>query len=448
MPLIEAAFYARVASGVEDDQTRWRATRPAPASTSPTSRRTAPRRWTRRRRSEEAERIAVPPPRGVGIRGGDGSLTWLTPVVVHQCARLRHPARWAPVSTTGPQASGSSSAPWPTSPASAAARRGSPRRRTRDRRRPGRGGGRAAARRDHRSGASMVWALVQLAACPRRARRFVLRARTASAPRSPPERIAEDRAFDLSAGNAGALLAFLCLYDDDRRGGVAQSAPARAAACSSRTARIARPPGRGPRGRRSRGCRTAWPASHTRCSHSAPGPGTITLRRRGAGGAALRAPSLPACGRQLGRPAPGRAVAGAEGHARVVQWRSRNRPGPVALAEPSTSRRRPTSRWPIATTRRHASGAQDHLCCGTLGTGRVAAPRGHRPRAPRAGGRSTRGHRSGRGARPEPRPLSLLVARSCRRSTVPGVFRGLAGAGLQLLRIAEPDRVASPLLLD
>jgi len=32
--------------------------------------------------------------------------------------------------------------------------------------------------------------------------------------------------------------------------------------------------------------------------------------------------------------------------------------------------------------------------------------------------------------------------------TVPGMFRGLAGARLQLLRIAKPDQVASPLLLD
>jgi hypothetical protein len=48
---------------------------------------------------------------------------------------------------------------------------------------------------------------------------------------------------------------------------------------------------------------------------------------------------------------------------------------------------------------------------------------------------------------PPTRPLPPLLARGA-PVDVPGLFRGLSGVGLQLLRLAFPERVPSPLLLD
>lgn len=101
----------------------------------------------------------------------------------------------------------------------------------------------------------------------------------------------------------------------------------------------------------------------------------------------------------------------------------------------------------IATTRAHALGAQDHLCCGTLGRIELLLRAGHALNrraladdAVAVAGAVVARARLHRGYR--------LSSPALPRVTIPGLFRGLAGVGLQLLRLTYPEQVPSPLLLD
>jgi lantibiotic modifying enzyme len=101
----------------------------------------------------------------------------------------------------------------------------------------------------------------------------------------------------------------------------------------------------------------------------------------------------------------------------------------------------------VATTRRHARGVQDHLCCGTLGRVELllrAADVLDRPELA-AEARTVAGAVVADARR---RGRYLLSSPEVPPVDVPGLFRGLSGVGLQLLRLTFPERVPSPLLLD
>ena len=309
--------------------------------------------------------------------------------------------------------------------------RRSSRRRPRDRRRSRRGRGRPAARRRHRSGVG--------GGGPRATRRVLGaptgRSACAVGAAITAERLAEDRAFDLSAGNAGALLAFLSLYATTG----SEEWLTRARTCGDLllTHRDGRP--------------AAWPRpegppltglSHGaagiahRCSHSPPGRKTHVRRRR-ARGAALRTPRfLPAVGNwedlRPGGPSRGPKV--------MYAW-CNGAPG-IGLARlpwcdvddemPAKSRspwRPPGGMFAARRTTSAAGRSGASSCCS----------RGGRVSTARSPHRGARGRRRGRRRRPPPRPKSPLLAGSTagrRPGTVPRPLR----RGFQLLRLAFPER--------
>ncbi len=434
--LIEATFYARVAAAPEADQARWRATlrRVAPADPGDAPPLDEPMAYA------EAERIAARLLHEA-VRAPDGSLTWVAPVVVHGApgfavrpvgTRLYDGAAGIALFFGGlARVTGR--------PEHAEAARAVLREIVLD---PV-GAVAGLAPGGVTGAASVVWALAYLADLLEAPELLATARMTAAA--ITTERLAQDPACDVAAGSAGALLAFLRLHAETGE----DEWLARADHCGELLLA------------RRTGSPAAWPGADgtplTGLSHGAAGIAHALLSLAALTGDTRYADAahegllyerlhfLPAHGNwedlRPGGPRRGPKVMhgwcnGAPGIGLArLPWRALDR---QTAAEVDIA---------LATTRARAFGAQDHLCCGTLGRIEVLLRAGELLDRPALIGeaRAVAGRVVARARRHD---RYLVSSPELPPVTVPGLFRGLAGIGLQLLRLASPELVPSPLLLE
>ncbi|MGA2079434.1 MAG: type 2 lanthipeptide synthetase LanM [Holophaga sp.] len=231
----------------------------------------------------------------------------------------------------------------------------------------------------------------------------------AGAALATPARIAEDRDLGLLWGSAGTLLGLLALW----RATGSQDALDRAMACGRRLLQV-RGPGPGA---------------------ARPGP---ALGGLGHGSAGI-AHALRQLGGATGDP---RVLRGAE---RLAAGAARE-PGALALlalADPGTRRAEPGLEAGMAQAARWLPGDMDHLCGGTFGRvelllqGGQARSRPEWTGAARTLAGTARAARRG-GYRLWPGAVDLPL---------PGLFKGLAGIGYTLLRLADPEGLPGVLWL-
>ena len=436
MSLIETTFYARVTAAPEADQTRWRASvrRATPADPGDASPLDQPTAYA------EAERIAARL-RREAVRAPDGSLTWVAPVVVHGASgfAVRPVGSRLYDGAAGIALFFASLARVTGHPEHAEVARAVLREIVLD---PV--GAVAGLSPGGVTGASsVVWALACLADLLQ-APELLATARTTAAAVTT-ERLAQDPACDVAAGSAGALLAFLRLHAATGE----EEWLARAGHCGELLLA------------RRTGSPAAWPGADgtplTGLSHGAAGIthallslAALTGDTRYADAARTglhyeRLHFLPAHGnwKDLRPGGPQRAP-------KVMHGWCNGAPG-IGLARlPWRTLDRQTAAdidIALATTCARAFGAQDHLCCGTLGRAEVLLRAGtllDRP-ALIAEARAVAGRVVARAQRND---RYLVSSPELPPVTVPGLFRGLAGIGLQLLRLTWPELVPSPLLLE